>query len=79
MQAQQEISKEYNRQFLGNTIEVIIDEKTKDGYIGRSQYDAPEVDGTVYVRSKKALRPGDFARVRVIDTLEYDLVAEAFL
>ena len=43
-------------------------------YLGRSQYDAPEVDGIVYVNSKKELKPGDFVGVRITDTLEYDLV-----
>jgi len=46
-------------------------------YIGRSQYDAPEVDGLVYVRSRNNLLVGDFVEAKIIDTLEYDLVGEA--
>jgi ribosomal protein S12 methylthiotransferase len=45
-------------------------------YLGRTQFDAPEVDGLVYVHSKSKLKPGDFARVKITDTLEYDLVGE---
>jgi len=67
---------EFNKKFLGRVLEVLIDEKQKDVYLGRSQYDAPEVDGSVYVKSKKKLKPGDFVRVKIIDTLEYDLIGE---
>lgn len=77
MSLQQEISSALNRKFLGKIIRVLIDEKDSDGiYLGRSQYDAPEVDGLVYVRSRKPLRAGDFADVRITDTLEYDLTGE---
>lgn len=59
---------------------MLIDEqdtRDKDVFLGRTQYDAPEVDGCVYVKSKKSLQPGDFVQVKVTDTLEYDLVGEA--
>ncbi len=77
MARQQEVSKEVNQKFMGKTLRVLIDEKQKECYIGRSQYDAPEVDGQVYVKSVKSLKPGDFVDVKVTDTLEYDLVGEA--
>lgn len=48
--------------------------KKEHRYLGRSQHDAPEVDGMVYVRSEKQLKPGDFANVKIEDVLEYDLV-----
>lgn len=76
MASQQKISRRINRHFLGKTMEVLIDEKGKDGYLGRSQYDAPEVDGSVYVHSKRTLAPGEFVKVKITDTLEYDLVGE---
>ncbi|MFH0827734.1 MAG: 30S ribosomal protein S12 methylthiotransferase RimO [Candidatus Omnitrophota bacterium] len=76
MARQQEISKEVNQKFMGKTLRVLIDEKQKEYYTGRSQYDAPEVDGQVYVKSAKSLKPGDFVDVRVTDILEYDLVGE---
>ncbi|MBI3602523.1 MAG: MiaB/RimO family radical SAM methylthiotransferase [Candidatus Omnitrophica bacterium] len=45
-------------------------------YIGRSEYDAPDVDGLVYVRSSKVLKPGDFVQVHISDAYEYDLAGE---
>lgn len=77
MQAQQKISRELNAKFLGKTLEVLIEEREEGAYFGRSEYDAPEVDGMVYVNSVRRLKPGDFVKVRITDTLEYDLVAEA--
>ena len=77
MSAQQEISRQVNRKFLGKSLKVLIDEKGNDYYIGRSQYDAPEVDGQVYVKSKRSFNPGDFVDVKITDTLEYDLSGEA--
>lgn len=77
MSSQQKISQDINQEFLGQTLEVLIDEEEDGTYLGRSQYDAPEVDGMVYVSSKRKLKPGDFARVEITDTLEYDLVGRA--
>lgn len=45
-------------------------------YICRTEHDAPEVDGNCFVKTKKPYRPGEFARVRIVDTLEYDLAGE---
>ncbi|MFA5089827.1 MAG: 30S ribosomal protein S12 methylthiotransferase RimO [Candidatus Omnitrophota bacterium] len=78
MLQQQAVSRAVNRRFLGEDIDVLIDEKEKGRfYLGRTQYDAPEVDGSVYVQSQAALEPGDMARVKITDTLEYDLVGKA--
>ncbi len=76
MMQQQKISQDVNKKLLGKVIDVLIDEKDEDFYLGRSQYDAPEVDGMVYVDSKKALNAGDFVKVEITDTLEYDLVGK---
>jgi ribosomal protein S12 methylthiotransferase len=76
MSAQKVISREVNKKFLGKTVEVLIDERQKDYYMARTQHDAPEVDGSVYVNSKRELNPGDFVEIRVTDTMEYDLVGE---
>lgn len=77
MSAQQKICEELNKKFLGKIIEVLIDEINDDCYLGRTQYDAPEVDGQVFVKSKRKLKAGDFVRVEITDTLEYDLSGEA--
>jgi ribosomal protein S12 methylthiotransferase len=76
MSLQQNISREINKKLFGKTLDVLIDEKGKDFYLGRSQYDAPEVDGLVHVKSGTQLKPGDFVKVRVTDYLEYDLMGE---
>ncbi|NQT89806.1 MAG: 30S ribosomal protein S12 methylthiotransferase RimO [Candidatus Omnitrophica bacterium] len=80
MSLQQEISSRVNEGFMGQRLKVLIeeqDEGKRHFYLGRTQYDAPEVDGLVYVRSDKVLRPGTFADVKITDTLEYDLVGKA--
>ena len=74
MKVQQDVSSEINRGYLGRTLEVIIDEEERDGYLGRTQSDAPEVDGLVYVSSGRKLKAGEFVKVAINDTLEYDLV-----
>ena len=77
MSQQQAVSCDINRRFQGKVIDVLIDEKEKDSfYLGRSQHDAPEVDGLVYVNSQKKLNPGAFIKARITDTMEYDLVGE---
>ena len=77
MSLQQKISQEINKNFLGKTLDVLIDERQDNIYLGRTQYDAPEVDGLVYVNSQKELKAGDFVKAKITDTLEYDLVGEA--
>jgi ribosomal protein S12 methylthiotransferase len=80
MEAQREISGENNKAYLGKTVRVLIDLKDRNRpgqYMGRTQHDAPEVDGLVYVKSRRALRKGDFVNVTIEDTLEYDLVGKA--
>jgi ribosomal protein S12 methylthiotransferase len=77
MQLQQDISREHNAHFQGKDVEVMIDSEERGLYLGRTQYDAPEVDGMVYVHSKKPLTLGTFVKTRITDTLEYDLVGEA--
>jgi ribosomal protein S12 methylthiotransferase len=77
MAVQQSISTEVNKSMMGKTIKALVEEKEEGHYLGRSQYDAPEVDGQVYIHSSKELKPGDFVNVEITDTLEYDLVGRA--
>lgn len=76
MSLQKNISQEVNRRFLGRIMDVLVEEKEGDCFLGRSQYDAPEVDGLVYISSKNKLNPGDFIKVKITGALEYDLMAE---
>ncbi|MCF7871298.1 MAG: MiaB/RimO family radical SAM methylthiotransferase [Candidatus Omnitrophica bacterium] len=74
MEAQRKIAAENLERFIGREITVLVLEKRKGFYIGRSQYDAPEVDGVVFIKRRK-LNVGSFIKVKVTDSLEYDLVA----
>jgi len=59
---------------IGRTINVIIDAADEDGgATGRSQADAPEIDGEVHLRDAPGLRPGDIVRVEIEDADEHDL------
>ena len=79
MELQQRISLDINRGLAGKTVDVLIDEKsegTKDKFVGRTEGDAPEVDGVVYVIGK-GIKIGSLASVMITDALEYDLIGEA--
>ena len=73
MQHQQAISTEILAERVGNTIEVIVDEVEEDGAIARSAWDAPEIDGNVYLNGEMGLSVGDRARVALEASDEYDL------
>jgi ribosomal protein S12 methylthiotransferase len=80
MKIQQKISSELQREWIGRTSEVLIETCQEKGlYAGRTQYDAPDVDGVVYVRSACKLQIGQFVQVKVVDSYEYDLVSEVIL
>ena len=78
MKLQQRISQEKNEKLLGKTLEILLDEPGEgpDQFLGRTQADAPEVDGLMYVKLSGSHQAGDFVEARVTDTLEYDLVGE---
>jgi ribosomal protein S12 methylthiotransferase len=76
MAVQRQVSAEVLAGRAGKTIEVLIDEVDEDGATGRSAWDAPEIDGSVYLEQVEGLRPGDLIRARVIESDEYDLWAE---
>ena len=75
MRRQLDISLEYNREKVGKELDVLVEEKDEDGsYIGRTQYDAPEIDNSVIFTSERDLMPGEIVRVLVEDAFDYDLV-----
>lgn len=77
MRMQLDISYESNRSKIGSVMEVLVDEIDEDGsYIGRTQYDAPEIDNSVIFTSDIAHQPGDFVKVRILDAFDYDLTGE---
>lgn len=76
MQTQQVISANKMNAKIGTTIQVLVDEVDDEGAICRSQADAPEIDGLVYVTDGHDLTPGDLVMVTVFEADEYDLWAE---
>ncbi|MFH1334536.1 MAG: 30S ribosomal protein S12 methylthiotransferase RimO [Pseudomonadota bacterium] len=73
MTLQADISEEKMQKKIGKTIEVLVDEVTEDQMIGRSEGDAPEVDGNVFIEGSFQLLPGDFVKVKITDADAYDL------
>jgi len=77
MQIQQKISKEINESYIGKTLPCIIEGVTDDGFvIARTEHDAPEVDGLVYIKTDKNVVPGDIENVKINSASEYDLYGE---
>jgi ribosomal protein S12 methylthiotransferase len=76
MQVQQEVSRARLKAKVGQTLQVLVDAVNEDGAIARSQADAPEIDGLVYVKQHKSLKAGEFATVRVKRATDHDLHAE---
>ncbi len=76
MEIQQQISADLNRQKVGKTLKVIIDKKEGEFYIGRTEFDSPEVDGEVLITSSGELRNGDFVNVKITGSEDYDLYGE---
>ena len=74
MSLQCNISLENNMKHIGKIMEVLVEEIEPDCYVGRSQYDAPEIDNSVIFTSDESLKPGDFALVKITDAFDYDLV-----
>lgn len=76
MEIQKDISFNKNQKLIGSKIKVLIDGKDNDYFIGRSERDAPEVDGEVLISSKQNLKKGNFYTVEIVDCNEYDLFAK---
>lgn len=77
MQAQQEISNQLNQEKIGKTYKVLFDRKEGNYFIGRTEFDSPEVDNEVLVDAKKFyVRVGDFASVKITSAEDFDLYGE---
>ena len=73
MDLQQGISSELNRQKTGQEYRVLIDRKEGDYYVGRTEFDSPEVDGEVLITSEIDLKTGEFYKVEITGSDDYDL------
>ncbi len=76
MAAQKSVSEAVMKARLGRTIDVLIDEVDDEGAIGRSAWDAPEIDGSVFLNGATKVQTGDIVRASVFEADEYDLWAE---
>lgn len=76
MELQQGISLELNQEKIGKTYKVLFDRKEGGYFIGRTEFDSPEVDNEVLVSADQYVRQGDFAHVRIINAEEFDLYGE---
>ena len=74
MKVQQKISAELNKKMIGKTFKVLFDKKEGNYFIGRTEFDSPDVDNTILVDATKSfVRVGDFANVKINSAKEYDL------
>ncbi len=77
MDLQSQISWELNQQKIGKTFRCLIDRKEGNYFVGRTEYDSPDVDNEVLIDAKKHyIKIGDFAEVKIIDAADYDLYGE---
>ncbi len=74
MELQEEISLSVNELKIGKSIKVIIDREDPDYYVGRTQYDSPEVDGEVLINKDQVLLIGDFYDVQIESAYPFDLI-----
>ncbi len=73
MRRQLDISLEMNREKIGKILEVLVEERDEDGsYVGRTRYDAPEIDNSVILTSDR-VPPGNIVKVLIQDAFDYDL------
>jgi ribosomal protein S12 methylthiotransferase len=75
MELQQGISEELNKAKIGQKLKVLIDRKESGYYIGRTEFDSPEVDNEVLIKDDDYLRIGDFVNAKIYDAAEFDLYA----
>ena len=74
MRAQKKISKAFNKSRIGSICEVLVEGQEDNGlYYGRSQWEAPETDGKVYIKLADGLEIGSFVNVEIVDAEDYDV------
>ena len=77
MEIQSQISWELNQEKIGKTFRCLIDRKEGNYFVGRTEYDSPDVDNEVLIDAKKHyVKTGDFVEVEIIDATDYDLYGE---
>lgn len=78
MQTQMDIHERNNQKMLGKTVEIMVEgfDKYAECFFGRGEADAPEIDGQIFFHSSTAHEFGDLVRVKITETLDYDLIGE---
>jgi ribosomal protein S12 methylthiotransferase len=76
MQVERDISAEKMEGKIGRVVDVIIDESGDGPTIGRTIWDAPEIDGQVRLKTRRKLAVGDIVRCEIVEAGDYDLVAK---
>lgn len=76
MELQQNISERLNTEKVGKTLKVLIDREEADYFIGRTEFDSPEVDGEVLLEKAESVQVGRFYPVEIIDSTEFDLIGK---
>jgi ribosomal protein S12 methylthiotransferase len=79
MEIQQNISAELNEKRVGSILKVIIDRREGDYFIGRTEYDSPEVDQEVLIPLENDLKPGQFYNILITESTDFDLYGIPFL
>lgn len=76
MALQEEIALETNQEKIGKTLNVVIDREEEDYFVGRTEWDSPEVDPEVLVKKSRRLDVGEFYQVTITDALPFELIGE---
>ena len=77
MEIQSQISWELNQEKIGKTFRCIIDRKEGNHFIGRTEFDSPDVDNEVLIdATKHYVKIGDFTNIKITDASDYDLFGE---
>lgn len=74
MEIQQAISEKLNTEKVGKTLNVLVDREEGDYFIGRTEYDSPEVDGEVLIEKDDRIEVGNFYQIAITDSTEFDLI-----
>lgn len=76
MSMQEDISFDIQKEKIGKIFEVVVDREDEDYYVARTEFDSPEVDPEVLINKTYALTPGNYYRVRIVEALPFELIAE---
>jgi ribosomal protein S12 methylthiotransferase len=72
------ISEQKNNKMMGKVVEAVVEgfDRWAECYFGRTKADAPDIDGKIFFSSEEKLAMGQFVKVRIDDTMDYDLIGE---